>query len=85
MLLAAGGMVKGHICYLPIPTQEIGRLPVDVQNGKLLIALEHVQPPFPPRLSCLGRLAVFHHCATHCVRVCSECAREAEIHPLLLV
>ena len=78
-------MVKGHICYLTIPTQEISRLPVDVQNGKLLIALEHVKPPFSPRLSCLWRLAVFYHCATHCVGVCSECAREAEIHPLLLV
>ena len=78
-------MVEGDVGHLAVPAKQVGGLPVDVQDGQLLVPLEHVQPPLSPRFPSLRRLAVLHHGAAHCVGILGQGAREPEVHPLLLV
>ena len=78
-------MVEGDVGHLAVPAKQVGGLPVDVQDGQLLVPLEHVQPPLSPRFSRLRRLAVLHHGAAHRVGILGQGAREPEVHALLLV
>ena len=83
--LPARRMVEGDVGHLAVPAKQVGGLPVDVQDGQLLVPLEHVQPPLSPRFPSLRRLAVLHHGAAHRVGILGQGAREPEVHALLLV
>ena len=41
MLLAAAGVVQGDVRHLPVAAQEVSRLSVYVEDGKLFTALQY--------------------------------------------
>ena len=57
---------------------------MNVQNGKLLAAFEHVQPPLGLRFPRFGRLAVLHDDAVERVCVLEKLAGKSKIDAILL-
>lgn len=69
MLFAAGQVVQGHVSHLAVSAQQVSRLTMDVEDGKFLTALEHIQSPFLLRFPCLWRLCILDKCSIDCVGV----------------
>ena len=85
MLLRAAGVVERDVGDLPVPAQEVRRLAVDVEDGKLLVPFEHVQPPLDARLSRLRGLRILHRDAVDDVRVLEEFARRLHVHTAVIL
>lgn len=75
MLLADAGMVEKNIATFLFPADEVGTLPVNVQDFKLLFSLEYIKPPHFLRNSGFRRLVVFDDDSIECVRMLGQLAR----------
>mmetsp|Transcript_29828 Transcript_29828/g.83337 ORF Transcript_29828/g.83337 Transcript_29828/m.83337 type:complete len:231 (-) Transcript_29828:85-777(-) len=88
VLLAAARVVRGDVRDLPLPPEQVHRLAVDVQDvlvpRERLLVLEDVKPPMQRRHLGFRRLGVHDLHALHCVRVCGQFPREAEVGPRVL-
>ena len=63
-----------------LPSQEIGRLSVNVKDGKFLVALENVEPPFGLGFPRFARLAVLDQDTVDQVGVLQELAGSTHVN-----